>query len=61
MASSDSEKKASIKYRKAHTVKYSLILNRKTDADVIEWLDESDNKRGSVLRAIRNEMKRRYE
>lgn len=61
MGCSDAEKRAVKKYRLANTVKYSLILNKKTDADVIEWLDTVDNKRGSILKAIRKEIVRRYE
>lgn len=56
MSSTEAEKKASVKYRKAHTMKYSLILNKRTDSDVIVWLNSQENKRGSILRAIRNEM-----
>ena len=56
MACTEAEKRAVDKYRRAHTMKYSLILNKKTDADVIEWLDRVDNKRGSILRAIRAEI-----
>lgn len=56
MACTDAEKRAVGKYRRTHTIKYSLILNKKTDADVIDWLNRVDNKRGSILRAIREEI-----
>lgn len=56
MACTEAEKRAVKKYRIVNTMKYSLILNKKTDADVIEWLDRVDNKRGSILRAIRAEI-----
>lgn len=56
MACTEAELRAVHKYRRANTMKYSLILNKKTDADVIEWLNTVDNKRGSILKAIRSQM-----
>ena len=54
MACTEAELKAVKKYRLANTQRYTLILNKNTDGDVIEWLEKSDNKRGSVLKAIRH-------
>ena len=53
MTKVEAQRRAVSRYRRANTMKYSLILNKRTDADVIEWLNEVDNKRGSILKAIR--------
>lgn len=58
MRSVEAQRKAVHRYRVINTIKYSLILNKKTDADVIEWLNTVDNKRGSILKAIREYMKK---
>lgn len=57
--STAAEKRASMKYEKENTVQISLKLNKKYDADIIDFfstLDES--KLGFIKKAIRNEMKR---
>lgn len=53
----DAQKRAQIKYDAANTVQYHFKFNRKTDADIIDFLDKIGNKQGFIKRAIRNEMK----
>lgn len=49
--------KAQERYDRDNTVKYSMKLNVKTDADIIAWL-QGRNIQGSMKAAIREYMKR---
>lgn len=44
------------KYNKENVKKYYLDLNKKTDADIISFLETTDNKQGSIKEAIREYM-----
>ena len=46
------------KYDATNTTQFKMKLNRKTDADIIEWLEKQDNKQGSVKKLIREELER---
>lgn len=55
-----SETEATIRYQKDHVKQISLKLNRKTDADIIDWLNQQGNGRrgaegtqGAIKKAIR--------
>lgn len=50
--------KASEKYDKENTVQIKMKLNKKTDADIIEFLDGLPNKQGLIKHLIREEIKR---
>lgn len=50
--------KASEKYDQANTVQFKLKLNKKTDADIIEFLAGLKNKQGLVKYLIREEIKK---
>ena len=39
---------ASNKYNKENTITYCIRLNRKTDADLIDFMESLDNKTGFV-------------
>jgi hypothetical protein len=41
------------RYNKTHTCTITLRLNLKTDADILEWLEDCDNVAGTVKQAIR--------
>lgn len=56
-ASKEAHYKASYKYEKANTVQMAIRLNKKTDADVIAWMDSRDNKRAYILNLIREDIK----
>lgn len=45
--------KAIKKYDKEHTTTISIKLNNNTDADLIEYLDQSGNKQGTIKAALR--------
>ena len=50
---SESQRKASAKYDQGNTVMITLKLNRKTDADIIDWLSRKKNKQGAIKDLIR--------
>lgn len=45
-------------YDQKNTIKVSLKLNIKTDADIIAYLDSVENKQGTIKQLIRNEISR---
>lgn len=47
--------KASMKYDKANVKQIKLSLNRKTDADIIEILENCDNVQGYIKELIRKD------
>ena len=54
MKTSEAALKAVAKYNKENTKTYCLRLNRKTDKDLIEFLDSlQDSKQGFIKRLIR--------
>lgn len=57
MATTEAQKKASIKYDKANTVQKLLKLNKKTDADILDWIS-GKNFQGYVKALIREDMKK---
>lgn len=42
------------RYDDANTVQIKMKLNRKTDADIIEYLEASGNKQGAIKDALRS-------
>ena len=46
------------KYDAANTTQVKLKLNLGTDADIIEFLNKSDNKQGTIKQLIRAEIER---
>lgn len=51
------QKKANAKYDKANTKQVVLKLNLKTDADILERLQEVGNKQGYIKDLIRMDLK----
>lgn len=49
------------KYNKAHTTTVLIRLNHNTDADLIEYLNASGNKQGTIKAALRERIKNRPE
>ena len=56
MATKEAKRRASSKYDKANTKGIYLKLNKNTDADIIERLDESENVQGYIKTLIRKDM-----
>ena len=54
----DAQKKAQAKYDKANTRQIHLKLNRRTDADVIQALDNAESKQGYIKGLIRADISR---
>ena len=46
------------RYDKANTIKVTIKLNRKTDQDIIAYLEASGNKQGTIKEALREKMAR---
>lgn len=44
------------RYDKENTMRVSLKLNKKYDADILEYLDKSGNKQGTIKAALREKM-----
>ena len=53
--------KYSKKYDEANTIQVKLKLNSNTDADIIEFLNNSGNKQGTIKKLIRDEIARSRE
>ena len=45
-------------YDKNNTVKVTIKLNLNTDKDILDYLDKSGNKQGTIKRLIREDMAR---
>lgn len=45
------------RYDRTNTKQFKMKLNLKTDADIIAWLDEQENKQGAIKALIRKEIK----
>lgn len=46
------------RYDKANTTRVAIKLNKNTDADILEYLEESGNKQGLIKALIRKEIER---
>ena len=53
MPTSKAQLRAQAKYDKDNTVQVKLKLNKKTDADIIKRLSETDSKQGYIKELIR--------
>lgn len=53
----DAQKRATIKYEKNNIKRVVLKLNKKTDADIIEYLDQQKNVNGKLKDIIREKIK----
>lgn len=52
----EQQKRAQIKYDKAHTRQITFKFNLKTDADILERLDSVENRQGYIKEIIRNDI-----
>ena len=46
---------AKSRYDAANTRQVKMKLNIKTDADILAWLDDQENKQGAIKQAIRED------
>ena len=47
------------RYDRDNTIRVTLKLVKNTDADIIDYLEKSGNKQGTIKRLIREEMARK--
>lgn len=59
MAASKAQLKAQQKYDKEHTKTFLMKLNKKTDSDIIDKLDNVGNKQGYIKSLIREDLKQK--
>ena len=52
----NAQSKASIKYNASNVKQVKINLNLRTDADIIEYLQTTDNVQGLIKSLIRKEM-----
>ena len=50
--------RATQKYLREKCRQIGLLLNKKTDEDILVWLDSQENKQGYLKRLIREDMAR---
>ena len=55
----EAQRRAGAKYDAAKTVQVKMKLNRETDADILDWLAQVDNKQGYIKDLIRKDMAKR--
>lgn len=55
---SEAQRKAIRKYNREKTKTINMVLNKKTDADIIEFLMAKENKQGYLKDLIRRDMKK---
>lgn len=58
---SDAKRRTNMAYDKENTKLVGMKLNRKTDADILEYLNSKENVQGYLKNLIRNEIKREEE
>lgn len=54
--SENARSKASMKYNKTNVKQIKINLNKKTDADIIKYLEMADNVQGLIKDLIRQDM-----
>ena len=55
--STEAQIKASAKYDAKNTKLIPIKLNLKTDADILEWMDQQSNRQGAIKELIRKAIK----
>lgn len=56
MAISEAQKRATKKYEAENCVRLNLKLNKKTDADILAWLEAEQNVQGYIKSLIRKDI-----
>ena len=54
----DSRTRANLKYHKNNIKQMKIDLNKKTDSDIISFLEKCENKQGYIKALIREDMKK---
>lgn len=53
---SEAQLRAVARYDQEHTTQLKLKLNKRTDSDIIEWLQNCDSKQGYIKELIRKDI-----
>lgn len=56
MTTTDAQKRATLKYEAKNTIQVHLKLNKRTDADILQKLEEVESKQGYIKELIRRDM-----
>lgn len=56
MATTEAQKRATMKYEAKNTVQVHLKLNKKTDADILARLEKVESKQGYIKGLIRKDI-----
>lgn len=59
MTTTEAQKRAQAKYDKANTKQVIMKLNKITDADILEMLDQTPNVQGYIKQLIRDDIRKR--
>jgi len=54
----DSRTRANLKYQRKSIKQLKIALNKKTDSDIISFLERCENKQGYIKALIREDMKK---
>lgn len=60
MTVSEAQKRAQAKYDKANTKQVIMKLNKITDADILEVLEQTPNVQGYIKQLIRDDIRKRW-
>lgn len=52
----EAQKRAQSKYQKKNIYQFSLCLHRNKDKDIINWIENQQNKQAAIRRLIRMEI-----
>lgn len=56
MTTSKAQIRASMKYEKENKVQIKLTVNKKTEAELLVWIESQDNKQGYIKSLIHADM-----
>lgn len=59
MTTTEAQKRAQAKYDKANTKQVIMKLNKITDADILEMLDQTPKVQGYIKQLIRDDIRKR--
>lgn len=58
---SEAQKRATMKWNKAHTKMFNMRLHLEKDKDILDWLASLQNKEGTVKALMREEARKEKE
>lgn len=61
MATSEAQIRASMKYEKENKVQIKFTVNKRTEAELLAWIEAQDNKQGYIKSLILADMARKQD